>query len=385
VGGLSSARVPEDSAEQSSKRVWGSGGAPKPEVLLAQRDPRTPLGQTSEEITRDVLARCDRLGFDAAGIAPAIDSMQADALQRWLDSGMHDELAYMTQSASVRRQPWRLLEGTNSFLMVALSYVKRGDASQHAHARDRAFDPQAGALGKDEGMGRIARYARMRDYHDVLKRRLHALADCLRKDYPGSEFRSFVDTAPVNERELAAAAGLGWQAKNAMLIHPKLGSYFVIGGFATTLALVPSMPRGSEPTDHCGSCTRCLDACPTQAIVSPRVVDARRCISNLTIERRTPIDPQLQPLMGDWIAGCDICQQVCPHNSPRVSPMDEAASQPSTPFQTRGTIPLHALLSWTESQRREAFATSALKRITLAMAQRNAAIAHANWSREKNR
>jgi epoxyqueuosine reductase len=223
----------------------------------------------------------------------------------------------------------------------------------------------------------------VRDYHDLIKRRLHALANQLRTDYPGSEYRSFVDTAPVNERELAAAAGLGWQAKNAMLIHPKLGSYLVLGGFATTLSLVPSVERDAPVMDHCGSCTRCIDACPTKAIVSERVVDARLCISNLTIERRTPIKPELQKLMGDWIAGCDICQQVCPHNSPRVNmalgSSDAAAGLPRAEANKPGGYDVREVVQWTEEQRRAAFATSALKRISLEMLKRNAEIAKGNW------
>jgi epoxyqueuosine reductase len=358
-------------------------GQHRPEVGLARREASVPLGDTSESMTRDVLDRCQRLGFDAFGVAPALDSAQHEHVERWLQQGMHDELAYMTQSPLVRRQPWRLLEGTNSFVMVAMCYAKRDEA---VDPLDPAFDPQAGPLGKQPGVGRVARYARVRDYHDVLKRRLHALADALRADYAGSEFRSFVDTAPVNERELAAMAGLGWQAKNAMLIHPRLGSYFVLGGFATTLALTPSLPKGSQPTDHCGTCTRCIDACPTQAIVAERVVDARRCISNLTIERRTPIDPALEPLMGDWIAGCDICQQVCPHNSPRESstpsgPSAQASKPAAKPAGKPAGFELAAIATWNEQRRREAFATSALKRITLDMVQRNARIALGNRQR----
>lgn len=378
----------------ASRNPWGSSGQPRAEKLLAQRDPATPIGTTSEEITRDVLARCDRLGFDCYGVAPATDSAQHQHLQAWLAAGMHDELAYMQTPEAVlhRKQPWRLLAGCNSFVMVGVAYAhrERSRDSGGADASDPAFDPSAGPLGKVPFQGRVARYARVRDYHDLIKRRLHALADALRHDYAGSEFRSFVDTAPVNERELAAAAGLGWQAKNAMLINPKLGSYLVLGGFATTLPLVASMRHGEQPTDHCGSCMRCIEACPTQAIVSARVVDARLCISNLTIERRTPIDAALQPMMGDWIAGCDICQQVCPHNSPRdrdANPLSQSSGGVNT--QALATKPrgydLVAMHKWTEANRREAFATSALKRISLAMVKRNAEIASENWSKAQSR
>ncbi len=312
--------------------------------------------------TRRVLERCDALGFAASGIAPAQPSAYAQHLRRWLDLGRHATMDYLARDHDLRVDPRKLLRGARSFIMVADRYAPRGDSDPP----DESPLPQ----------GRIARYARGRDYHALLKRRLHALCDTLRAEHAGHSFRAFVDTVPVLERELATLAGLGWQAKNTLLIHPELGSYLLLGGVATSLALEPA-PRPTP--DHCGTCTRCLDACPTRAI-TPYSVDASRCIAYLTIERHEPVPPEFHASLGDWIFGCDVCQEVCPHNSPRDTP-----APPIHPDYTprRRGFDLLSVLGWDESQRRHFFMTSAMKRAPLAIMKRNAILALTNAMQQR--
>ncbi|MEL7473589.1 MAG: tRNA epoxyqueuosine(34) reductase QueG, partial [Planctomycetota bacterium] len=259
-----------------------------------------------------------------------------------------------------------VLEGTRSVVMVADLYASRNDAE----------DPPVVA-GRGGGWGRIARYARGRDYHSVIKKRLHRLADELIELHPGERFRAFTDTAPVLEREHAMRAGLGWIGKHTLLIHPELGSYTLLGGLLTTMRLEAPIDQRAEP-DRCGSCTRCIDACPTDAI-TPYSVDARRCISYLTIERRAAIDERWFEGIGDWLVGCDICQEVCPHNSPRPPGHPSRHIEPNQAYEPRrdGFDALE-VLGWDESARREAFTTSAMKRVTLDMMKRNALIVAGN-------
>lgn len=286
-------------------------------------------------------------------------------------------MAYMADQLEDRLDPQRVLPGAQSVLMVADRYAPRDGGRDDAAERERA-DGQPRAV--------VARYARGRDYHEQIKRRLHRLADALRASFPGAEFRSFADTAPVLERRFAQRAGLGWLAKNAMLIHPRHGSYLLLGGVLTTLDL-PAPPEDEQPAfvDSCGTCTRCIDACPTRAIASqplagpgvPRI-DASRCISYLTIEHRGPIDPALEVKMGDRVFGCDICQEVCPHNSPRPGVPDAPVRAEYAP--TRATLPLLEMVKWQEADRSRLTA-SAMKRATVEMLRRNAAAALANHAR----
>ncbi|MEO0631374.1 MAG: tRNA epoxyqueuosine(34) reductase QueG, partial [Planctomycetota bacterium] len=196
---------------------------------------------------------------------------------------------------------------------------------------------------------------------------------------PEHRFRAFTDTAPVAERELAARAGIGWTGRHTLAINPELGSWFVLGGILTTLELTPPSEQRVVP-DHCGTCTRCVDACPTDAI-TPYSVDASRCISYLTIEHRSPIDPELFGAIGDWIAGCDICQEVCPHNSPR--PKGDVGSRHAAYEPVRLGFDLKEVARWSAEDRAEAVRGSALKRIKLDMFRRNALIAIGNAFRER--
>ncbi len=277
-----------------------------------------------------------------------------------MEEGRHGQMAWLAEHLDVRLDPGKLLEGARSILLVADLYHRKGDAAQAEPVR--------------AGEGKIARYARGRDYHRSLKRRLHTLADVLREVLPEEKFRVAVDTAPLAEREHAMRAGLGWIGKHTLLIDSSLGSYFFLGALVTTAQL--PVPLEQEPvTDHCGNCTACIDACPTRAI-TPYEVDARRCLSYLTIENRGEIAADLHAGVGEWLFGCDICQEVCPHNSP-------AAAEDETPAHTdyaprRASLPLLAILDWSDEDRLAAVQGTALKRAKLAMWRRNAIIALGN-------
>jgi epoxyqueuosine reductase len=270
-------------------------------------------------------------------------------------------MAFLEEQLAVRLDPTRVLAGAKSAIMVADLYSARGTPPERPLAA---------------GRGRVARYVRGRDYHWTIKKRLHALCDELRPRHAGHAFRSFVDTAPVLEREFAARAGMGWIGKHTLLIHPRIGSYTLLGGVLTTLEL-PALPDHGSVQDHCGTCTRCIDACPTGAI-TPYSVDATRCVSYLTIERRGPIDARLHAGIGDRLFGCDVCQDVCPHNSPRPAGVDATDDVRAEYAPRVDSFDLLSVLSWKAEDRRTAFEGSALKRATLAMMKRNAVIVIGN-------
>ena len=317
-----------------------------------------------------------KAGFECVGVAPAEPVAGRGYFNLWLDRGRHGEMAYLARTRELRVDPRLLLDGAKSVIVVAHQYKQADDS------RPRREEPGADT---DPGgpRGRIARYAWGRDYHRLIRRKLHRLADALRDaiDEP-FEARVCVDTAPIMEREMAAAAGIGWVGKNTMVVNPRLGSFFFLGEIVTTLEMQPSTPMA----DRCGSCTRCLDACPTRAFIGPYKMNATRCIAYLTIEHRGTIPQELQPLMGDWVFGCDVCQDVCPYN--RTAPptsecryeLDDHNPLPPRPL-------LKILQTWTQEQRREHLAGSAMKRATLDMLRRNADIACRNMknlSQQKN-
>lgn len=317
----------------------------------------------------DILTRCRELGFALAGVCDARAGDFQQEYRDWISRAEHGSMAYLERNIDMRLDPTIMMPGARSIIMVADQYAERNDRSTKENGGTGVppvrYEPPA---------GRIARYAQGRDYHVVMKKRLHALCDALRAEHPDHQFRAFVDTAPVLEREHGARAGLGWIGKHTLLIHPRLGSWLLLGGVLTTLDIDAS---STEPVpDHCGGCTRCIDACPTDAI-SPYSVNASRCISYLTIERREPIDPAFHEAIGDWIFGCDICQEVCPHNSARPPSVDTGEAHVA--YEPRRTaFDLLEVLGWTEEDRRSAFQSSALKRATLDMFKRNAAIALKN-------
>ena len=240
-------------------------------------------------------------GFDRVGVARLAAALHGESFVAWLGRGDQAAMAYMADRVEVRLDPRALFAGAKSALCVTLQY----------HAPDAL--PVDGDLWP-----RVARYARGRDYHNVMTKRLRRLARRIEDAFPGSRTKPSVDTGPVLERDLAAAAGLGVAGKNTMLLHPHAGSYFFLGELFTSLDLEPE----HELSDLCGSCSLCLEACPTGALPQPFRLDARRCISYWTIEHRGPIPEDVRPQLSDWVFGCDLCQEACPHNDrPRASSM----------------------------------------------------------------
>ena len=266
------------------------------------------------------------LGASAAGIARVDDdavSLDGERLRRWLASGFGADMRYLSRGVDRRSDPRASLPGARSLVALAFDY-----AFPSHDAEDEARRRTAGAA-------RVARYARGRDYHRVVPKRLALVADFLRAERPGTSARVYVDTGPVLERAWAARAGVGWTGKHSLTLRAEGGSWFVLGVVLTDAVLAPDVPA----EDRCGSCTRCLDACPTGAIVGPYQVDARRCISYLTIERRGPIPHELRPLVGERVFGCDDCQDACPWN--RL-----AAESPIADFRPRGDLPDRPLAAW---------------------------------------
>lgn len=300
-------------------------------------------------LAAQVKARAVALGFDLVGIASAEQSQYRDYFRKWLDEGQAGEMAYLSGRFEERADPVRYLPGAASVVCVAMNYyVPLKEVRQSERAR----------------YGRIARYALGDDYHEVMKVRLQALADWIRDAIPGSQTRACVDTAPVMEKELAARAGVGWLGKNGCVINARIGSWLLLGEVITTAALPPDEPA----IDHCGACTRCLDACPTGAIAEPYRIDARRCISYLTIEHRSEIAPELEPRIGDWLYGCDVCQEVCPHNR-SAPPATDPRLQPRF---ASGTVDLDEVINWSDDDYRRTLRGSAMKRVKLPVLRRNA-------------
>ena len=257
--------------------------------------PDTALTDTLKERARGE-------GFDLVGVARSGPARSANRLRRWLANGMHGHMAWMATTAEQRSDPAALLEGCRSVVAVAMSYrTSRPPSTDPPPATDRVW---------------VSRYAWGRDYHRILKKRLVRLGKWLADQRPGCGWRACVDTAPILEREWAARAGLGWIGKNTMLLNRGFGSELFLGLLLTDLDLEPDEPT----TAHCGRCAACLDACPTGAFPEPGLLDARRCISYLTIEHHGDVPDELQPRMGAMIAGCDLCNEVCPWT--RRAPVD---------------------------------------------------------------
>src|SRR3990172_4577895 len=274
------------------------------------------MAQVTVNLKTWIREAAERLGFDLCGIAPAaLPAHDREQYLWWLEECFHGEMKYMERD---QRQDIRLLlPSVRSVICAAMVYNS----------------PQPLSIeGADPSRGGISRYAWGEDYHGVLQERLEKLLEELQAaaGYP-FEARVYVDTGPLLERALAQAAGLGWIAKNTCLIHQKVGSWFVVGEILTSLEIEPDQPV----PDRCGSCTRCMDACPTGAIVKPYVLDATRCISYFTIELRGAIPEEFRPGMGRHVFGCDICQDVCPWN--RKAPVTLLpAFQPRT-FESEGS------------------------------------------------
>ncbi len=300
------------------------------------------------------------LGFELAGIAPAVEADGFAHLETWLAQGFAGEMEYMANHGDARRHPESILPNVRSVVMVGVNYKQ-----------------ESGVRSQGSGIsGRVSCYAGGMDYHDVLREKLKKLLTWTQEQVPGTRGRAVIDTAPLLERDYARRAGLGWFGKNTMLIDTRLGSYLFLGALLLDIPL-----NADEPfqTSHCGTCTRCLDACPTDAFVGPFQLDARRCISYLTIELRGAIPEELRPLMDNWIFGCDVCQEVCPWNRKAPAGM-EAALQPSAAGLR---VDLLELLKLSDDEFRARFRHTPLMRTKRAGLLRNAAIALGNLGDER--
>ncbi len=302
------------------------------------------MSLTALALTGAVKARALEVGFDRVAVGPAGPAEHAGRFEAWLDAGYAGGMDYLARTRVERQDPGRLLPGCRSVVALALAYGPRED---------------------DASWAGVSRYARGADYHDLMRPRLAALVEYLREaGGPSVASRAAVDTSAVLERDLAARAGLGWIGKNTNLIAVGTGSYFFIGTVLTTAALVADGPAA----DHCGTCTACLDACPTGAFVGPWVLDARRCLAYLTIEHRGDVPDEWKPAMGDWLFGCDVCQEVCPWNR-KTPPVREPALAPTAPLPS-----LTALLEMDDAAFRARFRGSAMSRAKRAGLARNAAL-----------
>jgi len=298
--------------------------------------------------TARIVEQARELGFIAAGIT-AVEPMDPAPFRSWLAAGYAAEMTYLGQHLPLRADLRAVLPGARSVISVALPYP----------------GPQA----EESAVGAVAKFARGADYHDVVRERLTLLWDELRREHPGAEGRVFVDSGPLPERELARRAGLGWIGKHGCLLHPELGSRFVLGEILTTLALEPT----PSISGSCGECRRCLDACPTGALVAPGTVDARRCLSYLTIEHKGPLPRELRPLLGTRLFGCDACQDACPHNGAR-----DAFDSPLAPAAHLLAPDLPALLLMSPEDFNRRFRGTALRRAKRRGVLRNACVALGN-------
>ncbi len=306
------------------------------------------------------------LGFNLVGVTPALPSPHLDAYLRWVEAGMHGSMGYMARPDRIarRRDLNVILPGVRSLVVIGLDYT--------------TFAVPQAALN-DPGRGRIAAYAWGLDYHDILTPRLETLAEwlCAQSGQPLQQ-RVYVDTGALLERDHGHLAGLGFTGKNTMLIHPRRGSTFFLGEILTDLTF-DAYDTPSKAT-MCGRCTRCLSACPTDAFPQPHVLDARRCISYLTIEHKGWIPRDLRPLMGNWVYGCDICQDVCPFQRFAL-PTAETAFHPDS--LGRAAPPLVDLLALDAAGFHARYSGSAIERIGRERLVRNACIAAGNWGSEQ--
>ncbi len=313
-----------------------------------------------QHLSRLVKQRGSELGFDLIGITTPETPPTYPHFLRWLEKGFHGAMAYMERGKEKRGDLRLILPDVKSVIVAGISY----------------FVPDERLPSATRPTGKVARYAWGMDYHEALLRKLGALLDYLRAllgDWVKG--KAYVDTGPILERDAAVRAGLGWIGKNTCLINPQLGSYLFLGELLVNVALAPDDPF---ERNHCGKCQRCLLACPTGAFVAPYQLDARKCISYLTIELRGSIPRELRPLIGTWVFGCDICQEVCPWNR-KAKPTEEEAFKPC-PWSAPELLELLAL---SEEEFRQRFKGSPLKRAKRSGLVRNACVAVGNLREEK--
>ena len=320
----------------------------------------------NNSLSQSLFMKAKSLGFDLMGIIPAEPGLRLDAYLRWIEQEYHGLMGYMARPDRVirRRDLNMILPGVQSIICVGLNY----------HTRR----PPPG-IAQDPSRGRISNYAWGADYHDVMTPRLRELADWLRAQTNAEVgSRVYVDTGAILERDHAQTAGLGFTGKNTMLIHPRHGSWFFLGELLVDWRLETGdwRPETGTSKPSCGRCRRCLDACPTNAFPEPYVLDARRCISYLTIELKGWIPRELRPLMGNWIYGCDVCQEVCPFNR-FAQPTEEITFYPGDWDVT--APPLLDILALDEADFAARFADSPIKRVKRQRLLRNACVAVGNW------
>ena len=305
-------------------------------------------------LTEELKNRAGELGFSLAGVCPAVAPPGAERFDEWLAAGYAGQMRYLGDRREAYHDPRHVLDGARSIVMLAMNYRTAEPA-----------EPRAGE-------GRVSRYAwGDADYHDVIRERLDQLADFLLEREPAAKVRGVVDTAPLLEREFAQLAGLGWVGKNTVLINRQEGSWFFLAALLSDLELAYDAPH---ETDHCGTCRACLDACPTGAFPQPYVLDASRCISYLTIELRDAVPAELRARVGEWLFGCDVCQDVCPWNH-RAPLSREAAFAPRA---GSNPIELAALFDLDEAAFHERFRHTPLWRPKRRGILRNAAIVLGN-------
>lgn len=298
---------------------------------------------TKSELTNKIKYRASELGFLACGISKAeFLSKEAGHLEKWLSKGMHGKMSYMENHFEKRVNPTLLVNGAKSVVSVLLNYYPKEDLFENADLK-------------------ISKYAYGQDYHIVIRDKLNTLIDFIKAITGDLSIRAFTDSAPVLEKAWAERAGLGWIGKNGNLITQRVGSFYFLGEIILDCELDYDLPA----TDHCGSCRRCIDACPTEAIVKPYVVDGSKCISYLTIELKDEIIPtQFTNKMGNWIFGCDICQDVCPWNK-FSSPTNEPLFEPLSGISQKEIIHL------SDEQFNTVFKYSAIKRTKASGLRRN--------------
>jgi epoxyqueuosine reductase len=311
----------------------------------------------TEPLEALIKAQSYGLGFDLAGVTTLGPATTAGAFDDWLARGYAGEMSYLPRTADKRRDSRLPFHGTTRAIVVAMSY------------------------GGTEPSGPVARYARGDDYHDVMLDRLTQLHRWIERQVGRTVIgKPYVDTGPLLERDLAQRAGLGWFGKNTTLIHPRAGSFFFLGALLLDLELVSDAPF---VTDHCGSCRRCLDACPTGALIEPRVLDSTKCISYLTIELKGEIPVEYRPQIGELLYGCDICQEVCPWNETFALPLREDAFRPRAAIAGKDARTLaRDILAMDDESFRIAFKGSPMKRAKLRGLKRNATVVLANIGTE---